>query len=76
VITAANTYIATALAIIAVGARPVLVDADPATYNLAPDAVEAAITPRTRAVRPVHLYRQPADLDGILSLPMFPELNE
>src|SRR6266536_2314471 len=68
VITAANTYIATVLAITAVGARPVLVDADPVTYNLAPQALEAAITPRTRAVMPVHLYGQPADLGAILEI--------
>ena len=67
VITAANTYIATVLAILAVGARPVLADADPATYNLSPAALEAAITPRTRAVMPVHLYGQPVDLDAILA---------
>ena len=68
VITAANTFIATVLAIIAVGAQPVLVDADPATYNLDPAALGAAITPRTRAIIPVHLYGQPADLEPILAL--------
>ncbi len=68
VITAANTFIATVLAIMAVGARPVLVDADPATYNLDPAAVGAAITSRTRAIIPVHLYGQPADLEPILEL--------
>jgi dTDP-4-amino-4,6-dideoxygalactose transaminase len=68
VITTANTYIATVLAIRAVGARPVLVDADPGTYNLAPSALNAAITPRTRAVMPVHLYGQPADLDALLPI--------
>jgi dTDP-4-amino-4,6-dideoxygalactose transaminase len=68
VITAANTYIATVLAITAVGARPLLTDADPVTYNLAPQALEAAITPRTRAVMPVHLYGQPADLGAILEI--------
>ena len=56
VITAANTFIATVLAISAVGAKPVLVDADPATYNLNPSALSAAISPRTRAIIPVHLY--------------------
>ena len=65
VITAANTFIATVLAISAVGARPVLVDIDPLTYTLDPSAVDAAITSRTRAVVPVHLYGHPVDLDGI-----------
>lgn len=68
VITAANTFIATALAITACGARPILVDADPRTYNLDPEKVEAAITPRTRAIMPVHLYGQPAEMDPILEI--------
>lgn len=66
VVTVANTFIATVLAIIAVGARPVLVDIDPATYNIHPSAIEAAITSRTRGIIPVHLYGQPADMDSIL----------
>ncbi len=68
VITAANTFIATVLAITAAGAKTVLVDADPATHNLDPAAVSAAITPHTRAILPVHLYGQPADLEPILGL--------
>lgn len=68
VITAANTFIATALGIIAVGAKPVLVEMDPATYNIDPAAIEAAITPRTRAIMPVHLYGQPADMERILAI--------
>ena len=68
VITTANTFIATVLAISAVGAQPVLVDVEPATYNMDPAALLAAITPRTRAVIPVHLYGQPADLDSILAI--------
>jgi dTDP-4-amino-4,6-dideoxygalactose transaminase len=68
VITAANTFIATVLAIVAVGARPVLVDVDPATFNMAPAALEAAVTPRARAVMPVHLYGQPADMLAILAI--------
>jgi dTDP-4-amino-4,6-dideoxygalactose transaminase len=68
VITTANTYVATVLAIKAVGARPILVDVDPLTYNMDPTAFSAAITPRTRAVIPVHLYGQPADLDRICAI--------
>jgi len=68
VITAANTFIATVLAISNCGARPVLVDVDPETYNLNPDLLESAITPATRAIIPVHLYGQPADMDPILSI--------
>ena len=68
VITAANTFIATALAISSCGARPVLVDVDPITYNLDPTLVEAAITPKTRAIIPVHLYGQPADMEPLLTI--------
>jgi dTDP-4-amino-4,6-dideoxygalactose transaminase len=67
VITAANTFIATALAILGVGARPVLVDADPERYTIDPSALSAAITSRTRAIVPVHLFGQPADMDGVLA---------
>lgn len=68
VITAANTFIATTEAISAAGASIVLVDIDPKTYTIAPDKIEAAITPRTKAIIPVHLYGQPADMDPILAL--------
>jgi dTDP-4-amino-4,6-dideoxygalactose transaminase len=68
VITAANTFIATALAILAVGAIPVLAEMDAATYNIDPAAIEAAVTSRTRAIMPVHLYGQPADMDAILAI--------
>jgi dTDP-4-amino-4,6-dideoxygalactose transaminase len=68
VITAANTFIATALAISNCGARPVLVDVDPETYNLDPALLEKAITPTTQAIMPVHLYGQPADMDAILAI--------
>jgi dTDP-4-amino-4,6-dideoxygalactose transaminase len=65
VITVANTFVATALAIAHAGARPVLVDMDPETYNMDPDAIDAAITHRTRAIVAVHLYGQPADVAAI-----------
>lgn len=65
VITSAHTFIATAEAISAVGATPVFVDIDPDTYNLNPALLETAITPSTRAVMPVHLYGQPADMSRI-----------
>lgn len=65
VITVAHTAVATVAAIRMVGATPVLVDIDPATYTMAPAALEAAITPRTKAVIPVHLYGHPADLGAI-----------
>jgi dTDP-4-amino-4,6-dideoxygalactose transaminase len=68
VIVPSNTYIATWLAVTRVGATPVPVEPDPRTYNLDPERVEAAITGRTRAVLPVHLYGQPADLDPILAV--------
>lgn len=66
VITAANTFIASALAISHVGATPVLVDVDPLTQTLDVYQLERAITARTRAVIPVHLFGHPADLDPIL----------
>jgi len=68
VIVPSNTYIATWLAVSAVGARPVPVEPDPATHNIDPARIEAAITPATRALLPVHLYGQPVDLDPILAL--------
>lgn len=68
VITSAHTFIATAEAISAVGARPVFVEIDPRTYNIDPDAVAAAITPATRAIIPVHIYGQPADMDRIMAI--------
>ncbi len=68
VITVANTFIATTLAISNAGATPVLVDIDPETYNIDPAKIEAAITPRTRAIMPVHLYGQPVDMDPILAI--------
>ncbi|MCE6967488.1 DegT/DnrJ/EryC1/StrS family aminotransferase [Cereibacter sphaeroides] len=68
VIVPSNTYIATWLAVTAVGARPVPVEPDPATHNIDPARIAAAITSATRAILPVHLYGQPADLDPILAL--------
>ncbi len=68
VITVANTFIATALAICHTGAVPVVVDHDPNTYNIDPHQIAAAITSRTKAILPVHLYGQPADMDAILAI--------
>lgn len=65
VIVPANTYIATWLAVSDVGATPVPVEPVEATYNIDPDRVRAAITPRTRCLLPVHLYGQPADLPAL-----------
>ena len=68
VITAANTCVPTIVGIEGAGARPVLVDCEETTYTLDPALIEEAITPRTKAIVPVHLYGQCADLDQILGL--------
>lgn len=68
VIVPSNTYIATWLAVSQCGATPVPVEPDEATYNLDPELIEAAITPRTRVILPVHLYGQPADMAPILAI--------
>ena len=68
VIVPSNTYIATWLAVTGVGATPVPVEPDVATHNIDPAKIEAAITSRTRALLPVHLYGQPADMDPILDI--------
>ncbi|MFN4160366.1 MAG: DegT/DnrJ/EryC1/StrS family aminotransferase [Stenotrophomonas sp.] len=68
VIVPSNTYIATWLAVSQCGAIPVPVEPDPATHNIDPQRIEAAITPRTKVILPVHLYGQPADLDPILAI--------
>ncbi|MBC7994579.1 MAG: DegT/DnrJ/EryC1/StrS family aminotransferase [Rhizobacter sp.] len=65
VIVPSNTFIATWLAVSQAGATPVPVEPDAGTFNLDPALIEAAITPRTRAIMPVHLYGQPADMDPI-----------
>jgi dTDP-4-amino-4,6-dideoxygalactose transaminase len=65
VITTPHTWISTSWAISYVGATPVFVDIDPITYNVDPKLVEKAITPRTRALLPVHLYGQACDLDAL-----------
>jgi dTDP-4-amino-4,6-dideoxygalactose transaminase len=68
VITVANTFIATVLAVRALGATAVLVEADPETYLIDPGAIEAAITPRTKAIIPVHLYGQTVDMEPMMAL--------
>ena len=68
VIVPANTFFATAEAVSTAGATPVFVDCDPVTCNLDPARIDEVITERTRAVIPVHLYGQPADLDPIVEI--------
>ncbi|MGH8296811.1 MAG: DegT/DnrJ/EryC1/StrS family aminotransferase [Steroidobacteraceae bacterium] len=68
VIVPSNTFIATWLAVSQAGARVVPVEPDERTYNLDPGRIEAAITPHTRAVMPVHLYGQPADMAPIIEI--------
>ncbi len=68
VITSPFSFIATATSVIACGATPVFVDIDPTDFNLDPAKIEAAITPKTRAIMPVHLYGQPARMDAILDI--------
>lgn len=68
VITSPFTFIASANAILFTGAKPVFADIDPATYNLDPAQVATKITPRTRALLPVHLYGQPCDMDALMDL--------
>lgn len=65
VIVPSNTFIATWLAVTRCGATPVAAEPDPRTYNVSSAAIEAAITPRTKAIIPVHLYGQPADMDSV-----------
>ncbi|MGH8764300.1 MAG: DegT/DnrJ/EryC1/StrS family aminotransferase, partial [Burkholderiales bacterium] len=68
VIVPSNAYIAAWMAVSAVGATPVPVEPDPATCNLDPGRIEAALSPRTRAILPVHLYGLPADMAPIMAI--------
>ena len=68
VITSAFSFVASATSVLMVDARPVFVDIDPGTYNLDPALVDKAVTPRTRAIMPVHLYGQPAAMDAITAI--------
>ena len=68
VIVPSNTYIATALAVTYVGATPVFVEPDIRTYNIDPTLIEAKITPKTKAIMPVHLYGQACDMDPIMAI--------
>jgi dTDP-4-amino-4,6-dideoxygalactose transaminase len=68
VITTPFTFIASSNSVLYCGAKPVFVDIEPDTFNIEPNRIEAAITPRTRAILPVHLYGNPADMAAILDI--------
>ncbi len=70
VIVPSLTFVATANAVVYTGARPVFVDSEPSTWNMDPRAVKAALTPRTKAIIPVHVYGHPVDMDPILDIAM------
>ena len=63
-----NTFIATALAVTAVGARPIFVEPDIRTFNIDPSLIESAISDNTKAIMPVHLYGQACDMDAIMAI--------
>jgi dTDP-4-amino-4,6-dideoxygalactose transaminase len=68
VITTPFTFVATTETVVLLGAKPVYVDIDPKTFNIDPSMIEAAMTKRTKAILPVHLYGQPADMDPIVEV--------
>jgi dTDP-4-amino-4,6-dideoxygalactose transaminase len=68
VIVPSNTFIATVLAVSFVGAKPVFVEPNPHTYNIDPTKIEAAISPKTKAIIPVHLYGQACEMDAIMQI--------
>ena len=68
VITSPFTFIASANSILFVGATPVFVDIDPLTFNIDPELIEAAITPKTKAIMPIHLFGLCADMDRIMAI--------
>jgi dTDP-4-amino-4,6-dideoxygalactose transaminase len=68
VITVPFTFVASVAAVVYAGAKPVLVDIDPRSFTMDPASIEAVLTPRTKAIMPVHLYGQPADMDPIMEV--------
>ena len=68
VITSPFTFLASVTSILFTGARPVFVDIDEETFNIDPNLIEAAVTPNTKAILPVHLYGQPCDMDAIMAI--------
>ena len=75
VITTPFSFIASANCVLMEGARPVFVDIDPLTWNIQPDLIEQAVTPRTRAIIPVHVFGQPVDMDPIRAIAQTHELR-
>src|SRR5579864_2669134 len=68
VITVPFTFVASVAAVVYTGARPVLIDIDPHSFTMDPAGIEAAVSPRTKVILPVHLYGQPADMDPIMEI--------